>query len=541
MCFCEFQVGYFVGGVAPLESGEIAGIVGAFAIMASVLLGVIIVFLLKRRACHGNGRNGSGDGSRNPTVLSTIWIRKQGSNRPPETNNKNNNTANGTDHNKENGVGGGAPAGGVPATVIANGGQQVNSNSNSVLVNGTAYTKDTDNIEAFEIDSSACQAAVNPDIVPNGRSMSPRLPPASPYSRNDFRLSAFATLRRNSSSSERGAPEGGGDPHRPHHELHGYQNALCSPALTRKASSSPVHDVRKIIRPLSSTGGAASASSSPNVLPRSTLFNRQLGADALYPTSHVGGPAGYPPPPPPPNKASSSAYNLRDHPDNWESPRGYDGFYSPSHMGGYNRESPSPAGMSPRIGARGRHQSNSQTLPRHLPAANPTPHYANTQQLYSPYFQGGSPAVAAGIASSTGPTQHPLHPSASNTREYGYPSDYGLPLEPLQEDAGGELIASPHEPVGGGSLTLNPSVGGMGDGYFNPETGSDIMEPIHPHPLPHQQHLLQQQQQHNLNLSNSSAESSTLSPMRTSAGITMSSGIGDASTASGITIFWPLD
>ena len=79
------------------------------------------------------------------------------------------------------------------------------------------------------------------------------------------------------------------------------------------------------------------------------------------------------------------------------------------------------------------------------------------------------------------------------------------------------------------------------DMYFNPETGSDILDPIHPHPLPHQQHLVGgviggvggSNQLHNL--SNSSAESSTLSPMRTheATGATISSGIGDASTASG--------
>ena len=111
--------------------------------------------------------------------------------------------------------------------------------------------------------------------------------------------------------------------------------------------------------------------------------------------------------------------------------------------------------------------------------------------------------------------------AASGQREY-YPSDYGLPLEPLPED--NELLASPHAP--GVNLALNPL---NNSGYFNPETGSDILEPIHPHPLPHQQHLMH-------NMSNSSAESSTLSPMRTSGGgITMSSGIGDASTASGTT------
>ena len=259
----------------------------------------------------------------------------------------------------------------------------------------------------------------------------------------------------------------------PNGGMHGYANAIYSPspALARKATSSPVHDVRKIL---------SQSSNNP-------MLNSHLGSDALYP-SYTGSQEGY-----------------------WQQQQQSQG--------------------SPR-GAR--------TLPRNCS----TPQYANTQTLYSPYFQGGSPSAAAGIAGSAMGavvvTNHVGYSdggppglggggrgydAASGQREY-YPSDYGLPLEPLPED--NELLASPHgAPAGGGvNMALNPL---NNSGYFNPETGSDILEPIHPHPLPHQQHLMH-------NMSNSSAESSTLSPMRTSGGgMTMSSGIGDASTASGTT------
>ena len=107
-------------------------------------------------------------------------------------------------------------------------------------------------------------------------------------------------------------------------------------------------------------------------------------------------------------------------------------------------------GYSPRTAARsGHHQGTSQTLPRNQ--------YANTQTLYSPYFQGGSPSAAAGISGSA--TASVVIPSSASSgleaaadgslqRDYGgcYPSDYGLPLEPLAEDNCGEMMASPHQP-----------------------------------------------------------------------------------------------
>ena len=54
---------------------------------------------------------------------------------------------------------------------------------------------------------------------------------------------SFATMR----PLHRGIPEGAGSGRAS--ELHGYANAIYtpSPALTRKANSSPVHDVRKIL------------------------------------------------------------------------------------------------------------------------------------------------------------------------------------------------------------------------------------------------------------------------------------------------------
>ena len=50
--FCYIpQVGYFVGGVASLESGQIAGIAVTFASIALVLLVFLLVFLLRHRHC----------------------------------------------------------------------------------------------------------------------------------------------------------------------------------------------------------------------------------------------------------------------------------------------------------------------------------------------------------------------------------------------------------------------------------------------------------------------------------------------------------
>ena len=44
-----FQVGYFVGGVASLESSEIAGIAVTFTAIALVLLVLALVFLVRQR------------------------------------------------------------------------------------------------------------------------------------------------------------------------------------------------------------------------------------------------------------------------------------------------------------------------------------------------------------------------------------------------------------------------------------------------------------------------------------------------------------
>ena len=92
---------------------------------------------------------------------------------------------------------------------------------------------------------------------------------------------------------------------------------------------------------------------------------------------------------------------------------------------------------------------------------------------------------------------------ANPLREYGYPSDYGLPVT-------GD----------GGSVTINP----MTDLLYSEE--SDIVGG----------HVVGGQQQQQLNLSNSSGSSSTLSPLRSggTGGHLSSSGLGDTSTASGL-------
>ncbi len=90
---------------------------------------------------------------------------------------------------------------------------------------------------------------------------------------------------------------------------------------------------------------------------------------------------------------------------------------------------------------------------------------------------------------------------ANPLRDYGYPSDYGLPVT-------GD----------GGSVTINP----MTDLLYSEE--SDIVGG----------HVVGGQQQQQLNLSNSSGSSSTLSPLRSGTGGHLSSsGLGDTSTASG--------
>ena len=44
------QVGYFVGGVASLESGEIAGIAVTLSALAIVLLVLLLVFFVRQRS-----------------------------------------------------------------------------------------------------------------------------------------------------------------------------------------------------------------------------------------------------------------------------------------------------------------------------------------------------------------------------------------------------------------------------------------------------------------------------------------------------------
>ena len=44
-------MGYFVGGVASLESGEIAGIAVTLSAIAIVLLVLLLVFFVRQRSC----------------------------------------------------------------------------------------------------------------------------------------------------------------------------------------------------------------------------------------------------------------------------------------------------------------------------------------------------------------------------------------------------------------------------------------------------------------------------------------------------------
>ena len=90
-----FKVDYFVGGLAPLESKEIAGIAVAFSIIAAVLLVVAMVFLIRHRSCIGRQASRS---ATNP-ALSTIWVRKEGSNGAVVGMNGNNNEGNGAENN----------------------------------------------------------------------------------------------------------------------------------------------------------------------------------------------------------------------------------------------------------------------------------------------------------------------------------------------------------------------------------------------------------------------------------------------------------
>ena len=139
-----FQVGYFVGGVAPLESGEIAGIVGAFAVMAGILTAVILVFLVRKgRPCN-----------QTRPVLSTIWVRKHqnggggggsqqhnGGGQQKPSNGDKPTTTNGHDHAQA----------AVTATTDATNGV--------VVVNGTSYSHQTKEYNEIR----------GPDIVPNQR------------------------------------------------------------------------------------------------------------------------------------------------------------------------------------------------------------------------------------------------------------------------------------------------------------------------------------------------------------------------------------
>ena len=330
-----------------------------------------------------------------------------------------------------------------------------------------------------------------------------------------------------------------------------------SPALMRKANSSPVTDVRKIIRPMSPYRQNAFHATSPNVIRSNNLL---LGSDSLYPND-------YP--------QSMSDYNLRRAGGHLPSPEKLWTHIANSSSGNFINQIPhhgrsardfstntlgpgghynSPDMEHPMYGNPRRYsaldnpilqpkQNFNQTLPRSLPTTGMEVDHSLPSSSFSSHHQPPPPA----------PSYH-----FTPVREYGYPSDYGLPLAPLPE--GNEQLVSPH---GGGinstslefptmsstiatrrqASTANLSMNPLSDLMFNGNC-DDLMDPIHPHPLAHQQHLLQQQQQkqqqqeqlllqqqHNLNLSNSSG-SSTLSPLRTT-GMTLSSGIGDISSASG--------
>ena len=68
-----FQVGYFVGGVASLESSEIAGIAVTFTAIALVLLVLALVFLVRQRGKCVNSRHPtSSDASANGVKSATV-------------------------------------------------------------------------------------------------------------------------------------------------------------------------------------------------------------------------------------------------------------------------------------------------------------------------------------------------------------------------------------------------------------------------------------------------------------------------------------
>ena len=59
-----FQVGYFVGGVASLESSEIAGIAVSFSFVAILVLIFVVIFVARHRFNRGMGIGGGGDCAR---------------------------------------------------------------------------------------------------------------------------------------------------------------------------------------------------------------------------------------------------------------------------------------------------------------------------------------------------------------------------------------------------------------------------------------------------------------------------------------------
>ena len=71
-CFLKFQVGYFVGGVASLESGEIAGIAVTLSAIALVLLVLLLVFLVRQRHCSSMVLLFSGSGPRSSKTRQNV-------------------------------------------------------------------------------------------------------------------------------------------------------------------------------------------------------------------------------------------------------------------------------------------------------------------------------------------------------------------------------------------------------------------------------------------------------------------------------------
>lgn len=72
-----FQVGYFVGGVASLESSEIAGLAVTFSVVAVLVLALLLVFFVRQRMCGGSGGPGAGGGG-GGGGFSTFVVRAKG-------------------------------------------------------------------------------------------------------------------------------------------------------------------------------------------------------------------------------------------------------------------------------------------------------------------------------------------------------------------------------------------------------------------------------------------------------------------------------